>query len=597
MICHKIADPNIRLQGGAFAKVGTVTYRQGDARDLTKEIEDDCDYLVGREVAKGNAQVVSTGQATDATVAPTTKRDSGPEKKQDALQELNSLIGLEKVKHEIKKMINMVEFNKKRIASGKAPEKQTLHAAFMGNPGTGKTTVARLLGQVLFDAGVLSGEEFRFVEATESDLISSNIGGTAEQTQALLEKARGGILFIDEAYSLDKKDSGADFGIEAINTILKFMEDNRDDIMIIFAGYTKEMEEFLKTNPGLRSRVPNNFIFEDFTGDEIVQLGEMILSKGDYKLEDRDYYARHVKRAYDGSLDAVLNQGKYQAGADKEEDGMAALNRLVGIAKVKEQVEQFVAMAEFNQKRAEQGGIVEDTTLHSLFLGNPGTGKTTVARILGNILFQKGVIKQKKFIEVSRSNLVGGYQGQTALKTREVLESALGGVLFIDEAYTLYTGLNDDFGKEALDEVLKFMEDHRRDIVIIFAGYTKEMHDFLQVNSGLQSRIPTTFDFEDYSPDEIVEIGLLGLRKQGYQVNEALYGEIVKGNYMRANDHSNGRWVRNLNEKLLRQVSTRVTREGSTDYNSILDQDLEALRENSSSEQPHTVDDQGYVLP
>ena len=163
------------------------------------------------------------------------------------------------------------------------------------------------------------------------------------------------------------------------------------------------------------------------------------------------------------------------------------------------------------------------------------------------------------------------------MKTREVLESALGGVLFIDEAYTLYTGLNDDFGKEALDEVLKFMEDHRRDIVIIFAGYTKEMHDFLQVNSGLQSRIPTTFDFEDYSPDEIVEIGLLGLRKQGYQVNEALYGEIVKGNYMRANDHSNGRWVRNLNEKLLRQVSTRVTREGSTDYNSILDQDLEAL--------------------
>ena len=120
---------------------------------------------------------------TDATVTPTTARDSGPEKKQDALQELNSLIDLEKVKHEIKKMINMVEFNKKRIASGKAPEKQTLHAAFMGNPGTGKTTVARLLGQVLF-AGVLSGEEFRFVEATESDLISSNIGGTAEQTQA-----------------------------------------------------------------------------------------------------------------------------------------------------------------------------------------------------------------------------------------------------------------------------------------------------------------------------------------------------------------------------------------------------------------------------
>ena len=161
-----------------------------------------------------------------------------------------------------------------------------------------------------------------------------------------------------------------------------------------------------------------------------------------------------IETILNSDIDAVLNQGKYQAGADKEEDGMAASTVWLEIAKVKEQVEQFVAMAEFNQKRAEQGGIVEDTTLHSLFLGNPGTGKTTVARILGNILFQKGVIKQKKFIEVSRSNLVGGYQGQTALKTREVLESALGGVLFIDEAYTLYTGLNDDFGKEALDEVL-----------------------------------------------------------------------------------------------------------------------------------------------
>ena len=607
MVFHKISQPNLRIKGSSYVKTGAISYMQGDARDLNTEIDDDCDYIVGKEVAKGDIQ-------TNPAVAGSVQGE-----KRDAIKELNSLIGLEKVKHEIKKMINMVEFNKKRIASGKAPEKQTLHAAFMGNPGTGKTTVARLLGEALYEAGVLSGEELRFVEVTESDLISSSVRGTAEQTQRLLEKARGGILFIDEAYSLDKKDSGVDFGIEAINTILKFMEDNRDDIMIIFAGYTKEMEEFLKTNPGLRSRVPNNFIFEDFTGDEIVQLGEMILSKGDYKLEDRDYYSRHVKRAYDGSLDksngrwirnldeqltktladrvvaqgsddietilnedidAVLNQGKYQAGADKEEDGIVALNRLIGIHKVKEQVEQFVAMAEFNQKRAEQGGIVADTTLHSLFLGNPGTGKTTVARILGNILFQKGVIKQKKFIEVSRSDLVGGYQGQTALKTREVLESALGGVLFIDEAYTLYTGSNDSFGKEALDEVLKFMEDHRRDIVIVFAGYTKEMYEFLQVNSGLKSRIPTTFDFEDYTPEEIVQIGLLGLHKQGYQVNEVLYGEIVKENYLRANDHSNGRWVRNLNEKLLRQVSTRVAREGSKDYNSILDQDLEVLREN-----------------
>ena len=279
------------------------------------------------------------------------------------------------------------------------------------------------------------------------------------------------------------------------------------------------------------------------------------------------------------------------------EELMTELNALIGLQKVKQKVTDLIAYKKVQSLRKQYNLKTASSTLHLAFIGNPGTGKTTVARILGNILFQKGVIKQKKFIEVSRSNLVGGYQGQTALKTHEVLESALGGVLFIDEAYTLYSGQNDDFGKEALDEVLKFMEDHRRDIVIIFAGYTREMHDFLQVNSGLQSRIPNVFDFEDYNPDEIVEIGLMGLRKQGYQVNEALYGEIVKGNYLRANDHSNGRWVRNLNEKLLRQVSTRVTREGSTDYNSILDQDLEDLRENGNSEHPHMVDDQGYVIP
>ena len=396
------------------------------------------------------------------------------------------------------------------------------------------------------------------------------------------------------------------------------MEDNRDDIMIIFAGYTKEMEQFLQTNPGLKSRVPNTFIFEDYSDDEIVQLGQSFLAKGGYKLENSDYYAQHVKRAYDVSLDksngrwirnlneklvktfaarvneqdsedietimnvdidAVFEEDKYKAGADGQEDAMVTLDNLIGISKVKEQVKQFIDMAEFNKKRAEQGGTVDDTTLHSLFLGNPGTGKTTVARIVGSILYQKGVISQNKFIEVSRSDLVGGYIGHTAIKTKEVLESALGGVLFIDEAYTLSSGGANDFGKEAIDEILKFMEDHRRDIVIIFAGYTKEMAEFLETNSGLRSRIPTTFDFEDYTPEEIVQIGLLGLHKQDYEVNEALYAEVVTQNYSVTNDHSNGRWVRNLNERLLRHVSTRVNREGSTDYNTITDQDIENVRE------------------
>lgn len=181
------------------------------------------------------------------------------------------------------------------------------------------------------------------------------------------------------------------------------------------------------------------------------------------------------------------------------------------------------------------------------------------------------------FVETSRVDLVAGYVGQTAEKTRKVLESARGGVLFIDEAYALSNGGVNDFGREAVDEILKFMEDNRDDIVIIFAGYTKEMQEFLNMNSGLRSRVPNNFDFEDYTADEIVEIGLLGLRNMSYNVAEESYRTIVKEQYIKTNDHSNGRWVRNINEKIIINMSTRVTRVGG-DINTIEACDIEKVR-------------------
>ena len=202
---------------------------------------------------------------------------------------------------------------------------------------------------------------------------------------------------------------------------------------------------------------------------------------------------------------------------------------------------------------------------------------------------------------------MAGYIGQTAKKTREVLESALGGVLFIDEAYSLSQGSENDFGKEAIDEILKFMEDHRKDMVIIFAGYTKEMSEFLQMNSGLASRIPHTFDFEDYTPDEIVKIGLLGLHNAAYEVDEAAYADLVKNNYSLTSDHSNGRWVRNLNEELIMVMSERVAHAEDADINQILQEDLDAVRAGShgmrtlkSTEEGTekvVADENGYAVP
>lgn len=287
--------------------------------------------------------------------------------------------------------------------------------------------------------------------------------------------------------------------------------------------------------------------------------------------------AEDLETIHNVDIDEVLAQGRFQKEDSKAEDAMVRLQKLIGIQVVKKQVEQFISLVELNQRREEQGQENSDFTLHSLFLGNPGTGKTTVARIMGEILYQKGIIGQRRFVEVSRSDLVAGYIGQTAMKTREALESALGGILFIDEAYSLSQGSENDFGMEAIDEILKFMEDHRKDIVIILAGYTKEMGDFMAMNSGLVSRVPHTFNFEDYTPDEIVQIGLLGFNSAGYKVDETYYGEVVKNNYSSSDDHSNGRWVRNLNEKLIMVMSDRVSKSEDADINAILNEDLDQI--------------------
>ena len=282
---------------------------------------------------------------------------------------------------------------------------------------------------------------------------------------------------------------------------------------------------------------------------------------------------RRIERGELGTLEALhrLKEerpgGGNREGPPPEEAAAAALwelNQLVGLAGVKEMVEEIEAYIEIGRQRAAHRLRCEQLVLHMIFSGNPGTGKTTVARLLGRMFRGLGVLPRGHLVEVERADLVGEYIGHTAQKTREQIQKAMGGLLFVDEAYSLGRGGEKDFGKEAIDVLVKAMEDNRNGFILILAGYRREMAAFLKLNPGLSSRFPIQIAFPDYSVGELLKIAAQMARQRHYSFTEGAekglrrYLEERKGDF----NFSNARLVRNLLEKAIRRQALRLSRQG-----------------------------------
>lgn len=513
------------------------------------------------------------------------------------LKALDRMVGLKPVKEMIHEIVDDVKMRKTREALGQTMPAPSLNMTFTGNPGTGKTTVAQLVGKIMKAAGVL--EKGHFVSVTRADLVVDYIGGTAKKTKEVLQKALGGILFIDEAYSL-ARGGEQDFGKEAIDMIVEFMESHNGKMIVIMAGYTEEMKGLTKVNPGIESRFQNIIEFPDYTAEEMVLLARVTARKYQVKWNTETekvmfevFNRKQIKGRSDSGngrlvrneLEAAIRRqskrlakkpnktkedvfyllpSDFATEKEKTFDLEKELAQIVGNEELKNHIRSLAATVKIQKMRKQKGLPTSEQSLHMIFKGNPGTGKTTIARILGKLFKELGIVKKGHMVEVKRSDLVAGFVGQTAPKTKEKVLEALGGVLFIDEAYSLSKGGPQDFGKEAIDELVKMMEDNKDELIVILAGYNREMDEFMKMNSGLASRFPITMEFNDYNEEELKRLFVMMAKKDSYHLTEDAMFAItaickVAVKHKRPED-GNGRMVRNILEQAKRYQAERLMR-------------------------------------
>ena len=535
----------------------------------------------------------------------------------EKIEELfDDIIGMNALKEQIIGLGKYIKFKKEvNKTDGKNLPDMNLHMMFLGNPGTGKTTIARKVTKMLYDLDCIRIN--KLVEVSRQDLIGEYSGETAPKVEKVIESAMGGVLFVDEAYSL-KLSNNDQLGSEAIATLIKCMEDNKDELVVIFAGYTKEMQEFIHANSGIKSRIGYTIEFADYSEDELYEILKLKVNKIGFEIDKKIIpnimeilkFGKHKRdfgngRFVDNLLTSMLK--KHSMNYKKEnifiigEQDIPSIDELMGetsgernpekieelfddifgMDKIKEQVIQLGKYIKFQEELSKiTAKRLPDMRLHMLFTGDAGTGKTTMARKVTQMLYNLGIIRINKLIEVDRKDLVAEYIGQTAPKTQRVIEGDLGGVLFIDEAYSLSPkdSLN-DLGKEAIATLIKAMEDNRDDLVVIFAGYTKEMKDFVNSNSGIASRIGYTFEFENYKDEELYKIFEIKCKEYDLIIKLDVKEKIMEvfKYFSSVENFGNGRFVDKILQEIL--VKHSMNKNLMKNINTLMVDDIPTIKE------------------
>jgi S1-C subfamily serine protease/AAA+ superfamily predicted ATPase len=578
----------------------------------------------------------------------------------EVLDELDQMIGLGSVKEEVNKLLAGVEVERKRREQGLPVTKVNRHMVFTGAPGVGKTEIARALGEIYRSLKVL--RKGHVVEVQRADLVAGYIGQTAIKTLDKCKEALDGILFVDEAYTLAGE--GKDFGQEAIATLIKFMEDNRDRIMVIAAGYPNEMRRFIATNPGLASRFNRTIEFPAYEPKELAAILRLMARRQRAELPDVLEQslvpwietqwrsegwgnAREIRNLLDKASEAQSMRVAVDPAADISriemvdfesagvplvrtyvpppappplppiptpapivverapvlsppdqlapragrrlkvaaviplertlDQALDHLEEMVGLEPVKEEVNKLMSALEVERVRREQGLVVAPTSRHMVFTGPPGVGKTEVARALGGIFRSLHVLRKGHLVETDRAGLVAGYIGQTAPRTLDKCKEALDGILFIDEAYSLVRP-GHDFGQEAIDTLLKFMEDNRDRIVVIVAGYPNEMQRFIGSNPGLSSRFTKTIEFPPYAANELAAILRVMAKQQNFVLPDGLESSLdpwIKVG-MKNKAWGQAREMRTLLERAREAQATRIAHDPSGDLRQLAIADIDA---------------------